>query len=339
MNVLHNSCASVRVYVPTYRRHVLLQRALESLRAQTFADWVCEVHNDDPKDRVPAKLVKRLGDSRIQLCNHERNLGACATFNLFYRPTPETFYCLLEDDNWWEPKFLEAMLRAMESHPSVTMAWCNQKVWEELPDGSWRDTGELANPDEKTGSRLVEFGDARQIMGALHANGAMILRSRPGETYATPSGWPFAGMEAFRDRMIPHPILYVNQPLAIFSRTLQTNRSQSHSEWALVQTMLASTFLKCSHYSHTRLAQLFADARVKQPPVTNVLLLAGLVEPACRNLLWQAKTRDWLLLLRGLARRPNVLWRVIRSRWRHQDWWRLLDQYTAARFEEVQTRR
>jgi glycosyltransferase involved in cell wall biosynthesis len=317
---------------------MLLQRALESLRAQTFTNWVCEIHNDDPKDCVPAKLVKQLGDSRIQLCNHERNLGACATFNLFYRSTPEPFYCLLEDDNWWEPKFLETMLRAMESHPSVTMAWCNQRIWEEMPNGSWRDTCQLANYDENTESRLVEFGDARQIMGALHANGAMLLRSRLGETYTTPPGWPFAGMEALRDRMIPHPILYVNQPLAIFSRTLHTSRSQSHSEWALVQTMLASTFLKHAHYDHARLAVLFADARAKQPPVTNVLLLAGLVEPACRNLLCYSKTRDWLLLVRGLVRRPNVLWRIIRSRWHHQDWWELLDQYTAARFEELRAK-
>src|ERR1700739_258820 len=43
-----NSQAQVRVFVPTYRRPKLLPRALDSLLAQTFTEWECEVHNDDP---------------------------------------------------------------------------------------------------------------------------------------------------------------------------------------------------------------------------------------------------------------------------------------------------
>ena len=137
--------------------------------------------------------------------------------------------------------------------------------------------------------------------------------------------------------MISHPILYVPQPLAIFAVTLQTSRSKSRAEWATVQAMLAGTFLKNAHYSDARLAELFAEARAKKPPVTNALLLAGLAEPACRNLLRHARFWDWLLLLRGFVRRPNVLWSVLRSRRRHEDWWRILDQHTAARFKELRS--
>ena len=109
------TAALVRVFVPTYRRNDLLPRALKSLLAQTFTRWVCEVHNDDPTNSFPTQLVKRLGDPRIGLCNHERNLGPAETFNLFFRPTREPFYCVLEDDNWWEPEFLETMTRVMRS--------------------------------------------------------------------------------------------------------------------------------------------------------------------------------------------------------------------------------
>src|SRR5262245_17316131 len=115
--------ASVRVFVPTYRRPSLLPRALDSLRAQTFADWTCEVHNDDPGDRFPAELVRVLRDPRIELRCHERMLGAVATFNLLYRPTAEPFSSLLEDDNWWEADFLDTMVREMRARPDVTVAW------------------------------------------------------------------------------------------------------------------------------------------------------------------------------------------------------------------------
>ena len=41
---------AIRVYLLTCRRPELLRRALRSLVAQTFTDWVCEVHNDAPDD-------------------------------------------------------------------------------------------------------------------------------------------------------------------------------------------------------------------------------------------------------------------------------------------------
>ena len=119
------------------------------------------------------------------------------------------------------------MIDAMQVHPDVTLAWCNQKVWEELPDGYWHNTGTLVNPPEGSQLRLIRFGDARQVMGAMHANGAMMLRSRDDETYETPPDLPFSGMEAFRERMLGHPLLYVPQPLAVYARTLGTARTDT----------------------------------------------------------------------------------------------------------------
>jgi hypothetical protein len=327
--------AQVRVFVPTYRRHALLPRALQSLLAQTFEEWICEVHNDDPLDPFPAELVKALGDKRITLHDHERNIGASATFNLFYRPTAEPFYCLLEDDNWWEPEFLEVMVAEMQSRPQATMAWCNQKVWEELPDHSWRDTGLLVNVAEQPcRPRLVEFGGFRQMAGALHGNGAMLMRSRPAESYELPLDWPFALVEPFRERMMRHPLLYVPKPLAVFCRTRQTARAESRAEWAVAQTLLAATFLKHCHYSDAHVSEWFAQARRMRPPLTTTMMLAALIEPSCRPLLRHSRPSDWLLLFRGLVRRPNLFWQVIRSRRRHPDWWSLLDRFSAARFAE-----
>jgi Glycosyl transferase family 2 len=334
VNVSPNTNAVIRVFVPTYRRRALLPRALASLRAQTFKDWICEVHNDDPADSFPIELVKRLSDSRIELHQHERNLGAVATFNQFYRPILEPFFAVLEDDNWWESEFLATMLHNLSAHPDITLAWCNQKVWEELPDGLWRDTGQLVNPPEEFGARRVEFGNARQIMGALHGNGAALVRSRADNTYETPMDWPFAAIEPLRERMIPHPLLYVPQPLAIFAKTLRTARSDSRAEWAIVQTMLAATFMKYAQYSDEQLARVFADARAKQPPQSGPLIFAALIEPRCRKLLKHSKPSDWLLLLRGVIRRPFVLWQVLRSRQCHLNWWSLLEQNTVERFTE-----
>lgn len=329
-----NSHALVRVFVPTYRRARLLERALASLRAQTLTNWVCEVHNDDPSDPAPAQLIRHLNDPRIFLHQHERNLGARATFNLFYRPTSEPYYSLLEDDNWWEPQFLEIMHREMERHPAVTLGWCNQRIWEELPDGSWKDTGKFVSRPEKDESQLVEFGDPRQIMGAVHSHGSMLLRSGLGEIYETPSDWPLAAIEAFRERAMPHPLLYVSRPLAVFSRTLQTARNENRTEWGIAQTILAATFLKYCHRENGQFSKFVVNARDAWSLSVIPLFVSAFLERDCRNLLRHIRLLDWFLLFRGMVRRPAVFWHMFRCRRNHPDWWLALDRYTATRFAE-----
>jgi hypothetical protein len=227
------------------------------------------------------------------------------------------------------------MIAELEKYPRASMAWCNQKIWEELPDDSWRDTGQYVNPLESDNpSRLVRFGNKSQIMGALHANGAMIMRTHSRANYQTPPTWPFLMTEAFRERMIPHPLLYVTKPLAVFSKTLKTSRPASHSTLAVMQTIFSATFLKYAPYTENELKAVFETARARKISFAPALLLAAVMEPGCRGILRFSQLRDWLLLLRRSGRRPQVLWQVLRSRSKHADWWRLIDLYTAERFTE-----
>lgn len=331
-----DSTARVRVFVPTYRRTNLLPRAITSLRAQTVTDWICELHNDDPADSFPAELVHRLADPRIKLVQHERNLGPVATFNLFYQPVPEPFYSILEDDNWWEPEFLGKMLDAMASFPNATLAWCNQRIWQETADGSWKDTFSLVNPNTPsvTTPRLIRWGHLRQIMGSLHANGSMLMRSRPGKSYATPS-IPFAGVESFRERMFPHPLVYLPQPLANYAQTLQTARNDTASEWGAFQIALAATFLRHSSFNDSQLKQIWTHFKIQRPPMTNELLLTALICRKARPFMRCSDLVDWLRFLANTVRHPRSFFQKLRVRTQHPNWWKELDRLTAERFAEA----
>lgn len=324
--------ALVRIFVPTYRRPRLLPRALASLQAQTVTDWICEVHNDDPADPEPGRLVAALGDPRVTVVNHARNLGGTATFNLFFRATAEPFYTMLEDDNWWEPVFLATMLAAAAQHPDAVVFWANQRLWEEQADGGWRDTGRTTWP---TGSEPQRFpwGRPEQAGGALHAHGAALFRSRPGDDFSTPAV-PIAVTEPFRERALPHPLVLVPQPVAHFAITLQTARSHDAAEWAELQAMLVATFLRDCPWPRARLAEFWAAARAQTPPATTNLILAGLADPGALSL-GHATIRDWLVVLRGFLRRPGLYFRLRRSHRMHPEWWRYLRQHTATRWADV----
>ncbi len=319
--------ATVKVLVPTYRRPRLLARALASLRAQTHTDWVAEVHNDAPADSAPAALVVSLADSRIVCVDHPRNLGAVATFNLCYASGPEPFLALLEDDNAWEPGFLARHLAILAGHPAASVAWCDQHLDEETADGEVRPLGRSVHNGVSGPPRVHPFGAAAQAFGSLHGQSAMLVRRPAGGEYTTPV-IPVTGVEAYRERLFPGPLVFVPEALARFTLTRSTARARDRREWTALQTGLVATFARCA--PPARAAELWAHARSTRPSMAGLLIQAGLADPACRHLLKSVRPREGLRWLAGALRHPGPALAALRCR--RAPWWPHLAAATRARF-------
>jgi glycosyltransferase involved in cell wall biosynthesis len=100
------------VRVPTYRRLGLLERALRSLQTQTHVNWRCIVF-DDCAEGSAEPLVKALGDARITYCQNSTRRGAIGNIDQAFRNSPFVegeYACVLEDDNYLFPQFLEQRL-------------------------------------------------------------------------------------------------------------------------------------------------------------------------------------------------------------------------------------
>jgi glycosyltransferase involved in cell wall biosynthesis len=327
--------ATVRVFVPTFRRPHLLPRALRSLQAQTRTDWVAEVRNDAPEDPRPAEIVRAAADPRIQCVPHSKRRGATAIFNEAYGGHAEPFAAILEDDNCWHPPFLATMLQSIQAHPGVVLAWSNQDRWAEQSDGSWQDTGHPVR-QIPTSERpfLVRWPQAAQCFGALHANGSMLIRSTPGVGYQTPA-MPFGGSEAVRERCLPHPLLYVPQTLGVFAVTRETNRSHNHGVWGTTQVLLAASFLKHAAIDRAAGARLWGNARRASPAMTGILIFATRQERSLRRFLEFVTPDDWRSLALRTARRPLVFLKLLRARQRKPELWHFLDVHTGARTAEA----
>lgn len=326
--------ARIRVFLCTYRRPHLLRRALRSLLDQTFSDWVCEVRNDAPDDSSPAAIIREAADPRLHYLQHKTNLGGVRLFNEVFSEQAEPFVALLEDDNWWEPQFLERMVAVLEQNPKVTLAWSNQKIWEESAAGDWSNTGRLARPaSADPAPTLACWPHPFQCFGALHANGAMLLRTRPGKSYPTPL-MEFGGTEGVRERSLPHPLIYVPEPLAVFSVTRVSHRSRDATTWATNQVLLAATFMKHVSASSSFWESLWRRAREASPRMTGSLLLAVHQDPTLRRYLVHAKPDDWRHLAVRSVQRPFVFLQLRRARKRAPAMWDFLDTHTASRAVE-----
>jgi len=117
------------ILLPTYRRPVLIQRALASIYEQDFEDWeliVIEngstpVIHEQYMDEVVAKLPKDLKITWLTApwASLPRAL------NLGFEKSKGQYISVQEDDDEWFPAFLDSMHDHMNNH-FCGMAYCRQ---------------------------------------------------------------------------------------------------------------------------------------------------------------------------------------------------------------------
>ena len=104
--------AAISIILPIYNTEPYLCRCLDSIRAQTFAEWECICIDDGSTDGSSAILTEYTAkDSRFTVI-HQKNRGPAAARNTgFTRVRGEYFICM-DSDDWAEPDYLERLYAA-----------------------------------------------------------------------------------------------------------------------------------------------------------------------------------------------------------------------------------
>lgn len=121
------SVAPVTVIVPTHNRLGLLELALRSVLRQTYTRFTVLVWDDAGTVDVQG-LLARLGDDRLVYRRNERNLGMAATNEAAFHAVDSEFVAHLDDDDEWEPRFLEKLVPALEREPRAGLAFCDHVI-------------------------------------------------------------------------------------------------------------------------------------------------------------------------------------------------------------------
>ncbi|MDX1533035.1 MAG: glycosyltransferase [Nitrosopumilaceae archaeon] len=102
----------VTVYIPTYNRSNLLQRALASVQNQTYRNLDIIVIDDCSTDET-AKIVTdiSLEDKRVRLIQNESNSGACVSRNKAIVSAQGEFITGLDDDDFFLPQRIDNFLK------------------------------------------------------------------------------------------------------------------------------------------------------------------------------------------------------------------------------------
>jgi cellulose synthase/poly-beta-1,6-N-acetylglucosamine synthase-like glycosyltransferase len=114
--------ARVTVCIPTYDRPRWLPQAIESVLAQTFEDFVLEIHDDATPGPAVREIAERYDDPRIRLIEHERNVGIVGNFSRSLLGASSEYVLQLGDDDEMHPQLLEEAVAALDRHPSAAIA-------------------------------------------------------------------------------------------------------------------------------------------------------------------------------------------------------------------------
>lgn len=114
----------VAVVVRTKDRPQLLRRALADVDAQTFTDYVVVVVNDcgEPAavDAVVAAAPAGVRGRTVVL-HRTASTGMESASNAGLAATASEFCCIHDDDDLWEPGFLERTVAYLDAHPTIPM--------------------------------------------------------------------------------------------------------------------------------------------------------------------------------------------------------------------------
>jgi len=117
-----NMDRTISVIMPCFNCAAYVQEAVASVLGQSHRELELIVVDDGSTD-ASRTLLDRVEDPRVRRLS-QSNRGVCAARNRGLSEARGQYVAFLDADDTWEPKALEALLRALETSRDAVLAYC-----------------------------------------------------------------------------------------------------------------------------------------------------------------------------------------------------------------------
>ena len=111
----------ISVILPVKNGEDYIERAVESVLAQTFKDFELLILINGSTDSTSEKIQKYKSDSRVKIVEHKEALGLMGTGNEGLELATGEFIARLDGDDYSEPNRFEKQLRFFDAHPEISI--------------------------------------------------------------------------------------------------------------------------------------------------------------------------------------------------------------------------
>lgn len=116
---------SISVVLPAYKED-FLERAIESILTQSYADFELIVVNDHPGSKIKT-IVSRFSDVRIRYYENVENIGGknlIRNWNNCIGYASGQYMVLASDDDEYDKDYLAEMINLTQKHPTCNLYYC-----------------------------------------------------------------------------------------------------------------------------------------------------------------------------------------------------------------------
>lgn len=247
-----------------YNGAATLERALRSLRAQTYDDYELIISDDHSADDSLV-ICRRVtdGDQHVRFIHPERNLGNDPNMRFALSHAKGKYFVWACQDDYWEPEFLECLVNVLEQSPTAVCAqgrvrWFSEDETEakdlrlygrDLPERQSRISlavsflTRISREREyhlkvKNGVFMHGMWNRAVFSAALNAHGKVFTSERQILCQAA-----LAGEFRYVDKLLFHKQFYFGKRRERFAATEATIVAQATSSaWREVQDTLGAIF-------------------------------------------------------------------------------------------------
>ncbi len=127
-----SAAGEITIAIPFHRGLAYLEKAVESVRAQTDSAWRLIVCDDGGLEDGVEAFVNGLGDGRVRYVRNEQNLGMVGNWNRQFELAETDLLALLHQDDRLLPNYVATMRALAAEHDDVTAFYCGTTIIDEV---------------------------------------------------------------------------------------------------------------------------------------------------------------------------------------------------------------
>jgi glycosyltransferase involved in cell wall biosynthesis len=159
----------ISVGMPAYNSSATIGNAIESLLAQSFADFELIVSDNASTDST-RDVVEGYGarDRRVRYVRQPVNVGVNPNYSHLVRHARGEFFKWSSSSDWCAPRFLERCLRVLETHEDTVLSVPRTRLFRGSPATSEDYPSDIEILDEQPSARLKRLNSTLALNNALN---------------------------------------------------------------------------------------------------------------------------------------------------------------------------
>jgi glycosyltransferase involved in cell wall biosynthesis len=117
--------SKVTIGVPVYRGEQFVQRALDSVLAQSHTNYEVVISIDGPDPACEEICAGYLKDPRFRMVVQPKNLGWTGNLNWLLGQVTGDFWCFLQQDDRLDPAYLETLIAHATANPQAALVYAD----------------------------------------------------------------------------------------------------------------------------------------------------------------------------------------------------------------------